>query len=195
MALFFLLLSILGVAGVAVTATTTTTASTTNFIKDKCSTTQYATLCVSSLSAYASKIQQNPQVLAQTALAVSLARAQSTKAFVGKQCKAKGLKPREVEALQDCMDEIGDTVDRLNKSASELKRAGQARNEEFQWRISNVETWVSAALTDDNTCIDGFAGRALNGKVKASIRAQVVNVVRCTSNALALINQYATTKH
>ncbi|GAB4858748.1 hypothetical protein Ancab_010223 [Ancistrocladus abbreviatus] len=193
-ALPFLLLSILGLVGVALGATSSSSSST-NFIKNKCSATQYPALCVKSLSAYANKINQSPQQLAQAALAVSLASAKSTKAFVTKLYRPKGLKPREIQALNDCKEEIDDTVSRLSKSADELKRAGQARSKEFKWRISNVETWVSAAITDDNTCTDGFAGRALDGKVKASIRAQFVNVVQCTSNALALINQYASTKH
>jgi len=57
--------------------------------------------------------------------------------------------------------------------------------------MSNVETWVSSALTDESTCGDGFAGKALDGRIKASIRARMVSVAQVTSNALSLINQYA----
>ena len=106
----------------------------------------------------------------------------------------KGLKSREYEAVKDCLEEMGDTVDRLSKSIHELKHIGQAKGQDFLWHMSNVETWVSAALTDENTCLDGFSGKALDGKVKASIKAQVVNVAQVTSNALALVNSYAS-KH
>ncbi|TKY49861.1 21 kDa protein [Spatholobus suberectus] len=81
-------------------------------------------------------------------------------------------------------------VDRLSRSLKELKLC-KAKGEDFAWHISNVETWVSAALTDESTCGDGFAGKALNGKIKASIRARMLNVAQVTSNALSLINQYA----
>ncbi|CAF2380530.1 unnamed protein product [Brassica napus] len=37
------------------------------------------------------------------------------------------------------------------------------------WKMSNVQTWVSAALTDETTCLDGFSGRAMEGKVKKLI--------------------------
>ncbi|GAB2233390.1 hypothetical protein Droror1_Dr00002612 [Drosera rotundifolia] len=188
--LLLLLLSITTTLSHAVTVPSTTT-----FISEKCSATQYASLCVSSLSAYAAKINRNSEVLAQTALSVSLQRAQSAKAFVDRLSRARSLGHREAAALRDCVEEMDDMVDRLSKSAGELQRAGRvgrARYEEFVWHMSNVQTWVSAALTDDSTCVDEFGpGRAMNGRVKSSVRAQVDGVVHYTSNALALINQYA----
>lgn len=86
---------------------------------------------------------------------------------------------------------MGDTADRLSKSVRELKNTGRASGPDFIWHMSNVETWVSAALTDDNTCLDGFSGRVLNGKIKDSVRARVTNLVQVTSNALALVNSFA----
>ncbi|XP_059624832.1 21 kDa protein-like [Cornus florida] len=167
------------------------TAASANFIKASCSATAYPAVCVQSLSVFATTIQKSPRQLAQTALSVSLARAQSTKSFVTKLTKFKGLKAREYEAIKDCLEEMGDTVDRLSKSVLELKRVGKARGPDFLWHLSNVDTWVSAAITDGNTCMDGFAGRAMDGRIKTSIRARVTNVAQVTSNALALINQFA----
>ncbi|KAK8686435.1 hypothetical protein V6N13_125460 [Hibiscus sabdariffa] len=162
-----------------------------NFIKSSCGATKYPALCVQSLAAFAPSIQQSPRQLAQTALSVSLERARSSQAFVSKMKKFRGLKKREYEAIKDCMEEMSEGVDRLSKSVQELKHMGQAKGQDFLWHISNVETWVSAALTDENTCFDGFAGKALDGKIKASIRARVLNVAQVTSNALSLVNQFA----
>lgn len=111
--------------------------------------------------------------------------------FVAKLAKFKGLKAREYGAIKDCMDEMGDSVDRIRKSVRELNNASKSKGKDFLWHMSNVETWVSAALTDENTCMDGFSGRALDGKIKSSIRARVTNVAQVTSNALALVNQFA----
>ncbi|KAK7401451.1 hypothetical protein VNO78_12944 [Psophocarpus tetragonolobus] len=167
-----------------------TVATPTNFIKSSCSRTQYPALCVESLSVYASIIQQDPHQLVQTALTLSLNRTESTKAFVTKCNKFRGLKPREYAALKDCAEEISDSVDRLSRSLKELKLC-KLKGEDFNWHISNVETWVSSALTDESTCGDGFAGKPLNGKMKESIRARMTSVAQVTSNALSLINQYA----
>lgn len=163
----------------------------TGFIRSSCKSTTYPALCVQSLSAYAASIQQSPRQLAVTALSVSLSRAQSAKSFVTKLRKFRNLKHREYEAIADCLDEMGDTVDRLSKSVQELNHMGRAKGQDFVWHMSNVETWVSAALTDESTCVDGFGGKALEGKVKSSVRAQVVNVAQVTSNALSLINKFS----
>ena len=113
------------------------------------------------------------------------------KSFVTKLAKFKNLKSSERKAIKDCLDEVSDTVDRLSKSVQELKQSGQSKGSDFEWHMSNVETWVSAALTDENTCSDGFAGKTFDGKVKASVRAQIVSVAQYISNALSLVNQYA----
>ncbi|KAK2385838.1 21 kDa protein [Trifolium repens] len=173
------------------TLLTIVTSTPASFIKSSCSTTSYPTLCVESLSSYASTIQQDPHQLVQTALSLSLNKTQSTKTFVVK-CKSfKNLKPREYAALHDCVEEITDSVDRLSRSLKELKLC-KISGQDFNWHISNVETWVSSALTDESTCSDGFGGKALDGRMKASIRSRMVNVAQVTSNALSLINQYAT---
>lgn len=161
----------------------------TSFIKSSCKLTTYPQVCVSSLAGYAPTIKRSPQQLAQIALSVSLDKAQSAQTFITKLCKFKGLKPREYAALKDCLEEMSDTIDRISKSVKELKSA--QRGKDFQWHMSNIETWISAALTNENTCGDGFSGRALNGRIKTSIRARVSHVAQVTSNALALINQFA----
>ncbi|CAN1842684.1 Pectinesterase inhibitor 11 [Linum perenne] len=162
----------------------------TNFIKSSCKTTTYPALCAQSLLSYAPTIQRSPRQLAQTALVVSLVRAQSTSSYVRKLARFKGLRPREAAAIRDCKEEIEDTVDRLSKSVKELKMVGDDRAG-MEWHVSNVVTWVSAALTNENTCVDGFEGKALNGRMKDGIRGRFRNTVMVTSNALALINKYA----
>ena len=186
----FLLLSLLYIACQA-RSSTAASSRASNFIKASCSATKYPALCVQSLAAFAPSIQQSPRQLAQTALSVSLDRVKSTQEFVSKAKKFEGLKKREYEAIKDCIEEMSDSVDRLSKSVQELKHMGQAKGQDFLWHVSNVETWVSAALTDENTCVDGFAGQGMDGKVKASIRGRVINVAQVTSNALSLVNQFA----
>lgn len=104
--------------------------------------------------------------------------------------KFKGLKAREYAAIKVCLEEVEDSLDRVNKSCREMKGLGRAKGTDFTWRMSNVQTWVSAALTDETTCMDGFAGRVMDGKIKRSVRAQVEGVAHVTSNGLALINSF-----
>ena len=100
---------------------------------------------------------------------------------------------RELEAVKDCIDTMGDSVDQLSRSITELGEMGQHSNgEDFMWHVSNVQTWVSAALTNENTCVDGLNEHpAKGGKVKNAIKMRVNNVAQATSNALALVNHFA----
>ncbi|KDP25616.1 hypothetical protein JCGZ_20772 [Jatropha curcas] len=165
--------------------------SPTDFIKSSCKATRYPDLCVECLSGYASAIQQNEKHLAEVALSVSLARAKSATDYVTTLTKVRGIKAREYQAVKDCIENMGDSVDRLSQSIKELGHMGGAVGQDFVWHMSNVQTWVSAALTDENTCLDGFAGRRMDGSVKAAIKHRITNVVKVTSNALALVNRFA----
>lgn len=112
----------------------------------------------------------------------------SSASFMKKMTKVKGIKPREHGAVQDCKENMDNSVDRLNQSVKEM---GLTAAGNVMWRMSNVQTWVSAALTDQNTCLDGFSHPQMDRNLKASIRARVVDASQVTSNALALVNRFA----
>lgn len=99
-----------------------------------------------------------------------------------------GMKPTEVAAMQDCVEELSDTVDELRKSIDEM---GKAKGSDTQLMINDIQTWVSAALTDETTCTDGFAENSMDGNVKSEVRKNILNIAHLTSNALSLINNYA----
>ncbi|QCD89016.1 21 kDa protein-like [Vigna unguiculata] len=163
----------------------------TVFIRTSCSSTTYPRLCYSSLVKHADLIQTNRVVLAGTALNVTLASAKSTSAMMTALGKRQGLKPREVAAMKDCVEELGDSVDELRRSIDEMSHL---RASNFEMTMSDVQTWVSAALTDESTCTDGFQETATTAggtNIKSTVRGQVVQVAQLTSNALALINQLA----
>ncbi|KAK4435092.1 hypothetical protein Salat_0672500 [Sesamum alatum] len=161
------------------------------FIKAECRATRYSALCVQCLSNYTPPVQQSQRQLAQAALSVSLTRAQSAASFVSKLARIRGIKPMEYQAVKDCIRNMGDTVDQLSRSMKELGAMTRVAGQDFDWRVSNVQTWVSAALTNENTCMDGFRGSVMDGNVKVAIRRRVLNCAQVTSNALALVNRFA----
>ncbi|CAK7355790.1 unnamed protein product [Dovyalis caffra] len=162
------------------------------YIKTSCyNTTIYPKLCYHTLAIYASKIKTNPKTLANTALNVSLINTDSTSRLMKRVSKIPGLEPRVVAAMLDCVEEVGDSVYELQRSMEEMGHAGGSN---FTMVMSDVETWVSAALTDDDTCLDGFAEEAMNKKVKAIVKRHIQRIARLTSNALALVNRFASTQ-
>ncbi|XP_028801570.1 pectinesterase inhibitor 9-like [Neltuma alba] len=169
------------------------------YIKASCQTTLYPNLCLRCLYKFAKSNIQSPQHLAHVALSVSFSRALYTRDYllqVGKQFKAlkNSNNRRDYVVLQDCLKQINDSVDQLGFSIKELERLNKIPNtlinDGVLWHISNVETWVSTALTDARTCVDYFPGHRMS-KMKATIRGKVLNVAQVTSNALAIFHKYA----
>ncbi|KAK4572033.1 hypothetical protein RGQ29_030443 [Quercus rubra] len=160
----------------------------TDFIRTSCSATIYPRICFSSLLLHADSIQTSPKVLTATALNVTLAAAKSTSALFLNLSQSHGLKPREIGAMKDCLEVLSDSVNELRESIAEM---GKLNGSDFQDIMNDIETWVSAALTDEDTCTDGFEGKAMNGNVKNDVRKLILDIAHMTSNALALINKYA----
>ncbi|KAF2306286.1 hypothetical protein GH714_016260 [Hevea brasiliensis] len=122
-----------------------------------------------------------------SAVNVSLQAATNASSLVTALLKEGGLNHTEAQAVQDCLEVIGDSIDELNESLDALGSL-DFNNPKVKFQISNIKTWVSAAITDDDTCTDGLNGAKVSSSVKTKITKSVLNVERLTSNALALIN-------
>ncbi|KAB5525354.1 hypothetical protein DKX38_023103 [Salix brachista] len=161
--------------------------SSTEFIRTSCSTTTYPKLCYNSLSSHSSTIQKSPKLLVNAALHVTLSSAKSTSTKMSSLSHSHGLKPREVSAMKDCVELLRDAVEEIRKSIDELSHDKQSN---FRLMINDVQTWVSAAMTDESTCTDGFEENGMNGSLKTAVNGRIVHIAQMTSNALALINNY-----
>ncbi|MFS7941606.1 putative pectinesterase [Helianthus anomalus] len=166
-----------------------TTTAPIDFIRASCKTTLHPFLCVRCLSSYAGSIKGSDHHLAKAAVIVSLNEAKSAAAFVSKLARLSGLKPREYQAVKDCISTMTNCVVSLNQSVQELERMGRRSvDQDFEWHMSNVETWVSSALTNQNICSGGFG---VDGHVKDAVTKRMVYASQVTSNALALVNRFA----
>ncbi|KAL6988196.1 hypothetical protein U1Q18_013943, partial [Sarracenia purpurea var. burkii] len=101
-----------------------------------------------------------------------------------------GADSRASAALHDCSTVFGDAIDQIRGSLMQMKRLGSG-GESLRFQMSNVQTWMSAALTNEETCIDGFQNVDDDGRVKAEVCDRAVKVKEVTSNALALVNNFA----
>ncbi|CAA0830743.1 Plant invertase/pectin methylesterase inhibitor superfamily protein [Striga hermonthica] len=164
-----------------------------DFIRSSCRDSFYYSACVSSLAPYAGKVKESPRLLAMMALSISAKRARDAQFFLKTVAKyPSGLSQKEKSALKDCLEVVGNTVGQLNDSIVELKKLGRTWTRgEFSWRLSNVMTWVSAALTNEGTCKDGFSSEALDSDLKPLIDARIGNMSMATSNALAICNKFS----
>lgn len=165
-----------------------------DFIRTSCNTTLYPNVCFTSLSRYANAVQQNPGQLARVAIAVSLSKVHRAATYVSNLTRDADYTAdsRAVSALRDCFSNLGDAVDEIRGSLKQMRQIGAAGNGagSFLFQMSNVQTWMSAALTDEETCTDGFQDVA-DCSVKTDVCDRVTAVKKFTSNALALVNSYA----
>ncbi|MBA0711449.1 hypothetical protein Golax_010633 [Gossypium laxum] len=148
-------------------ATTTTVINSTDFIRTSCYATLYPDICYTSLYGYANAIQQDPARLARAAISVSLSKARNMAVY-----------------------NMGDAVDEIRGSLKQMQRVVAPGSESFRFQMGNVQTWMSAALTDEETCTDGFEDVA-DGPMKTEVCKRAAKVKKFTSNALALVNSYA----
>ncbi|XP_058184323.1 21 kDa protein-like [Rhododendron vialii] len=175
----------------AAAASSAPASNSTDFIRSSCGATLYPELCYNSLAGYASAVQEDPARLARVAIAVSLTRVRSASRYLLNASRRAdyGPDPRAAAAAHDCVSVFGDADDQIRGSLRQMRRLGSG-GESLQFQMSNVQTWMSAALTNEETCTDGFEDVG-DGDMKTDVTERVVKVKEVTSNALALVNSYA----
>ncbi|KAH0722917.1 hypothetical protein KY290_005583 [Solanum tuberosum] len=163
-----------------------------DYIRSSCKTTLYPDTCYHSLNHYATAVQQDPGRLARVAIGVSLAKAKRMSAFVSNLSREAdyGAQPRALAALHDCFSVFGDAVDQIRDSLSQMRTLGGS-SESLRFQMSNVQTWMSAALSNEDTCTDGFEDVSDDEPLKLDVCNRAGKVKEVTSNALAFINSFA----
>ncbi|WOL09354.1 21 kDa protein-like [Canna indica] len=165
--------------------------SPTGFIRAQCGATRYPDLCFTSLSGYASAVQHSPLQLACAAANVTLSRLRSLRAHVSAlRSSGTGAGSEAAAALSDCEETLDAAGSLVSRSAGELRGLESLQGSEAAWRVSNAQTWMSAAMTNEDTCADGLESVS-GGDVKVDVSGQVRGVKQFTSNALALVNRLA----
>ncbi|XP_061344957.1 21 kDa protein-like [Gastrolobium bilobum] len=174
---------------------TTSSDDNTDFIRTSCNTTLYPKVCYSSLSRHANAVQQNPGQLARVAIAVSLLKVQSAASYLSNLTLKAGNSPAAKE-VHDCFSKLDDAVDQIRDSLKQMRQIGSSGvgagdgTSSFRFQMSNVLTWMSAAITNEGTCMDGL-NDVSEGPVKTDVSRRVTKVKKITSNALALANSYS----
>ncbi|KAI3691671.1 hypothetical protein L6452_31472 [Arctium lappa] len=165
------------------------TRSNINFIHKSCKTTLYPVLCNLHLSRFSTRVGTSPRLLAQTAMAAALSASRKTSTKLITYSKTHKLTKRETSAMNDCIEEISDSGYEIHKSMVEMTKVHIGSG--FAFDMNSIETWVSAALTDDDTCTDGFSGQYMNGEVKTMVRKEVLKIAHLASIALTFVNNFA----
>ncbi|XP_024960549.1 pectinesterase inhibitor 4-like [Cynara cardunculus var. scolymus] len=159
------------------------------FIKTSCNAATYPTVCRKTLLPYAAAVKTSPLRLVNVALSTTLKSANATLATVSQFAKTKRITKWESAVLKDCIENLKDSMAEIKSSLKAI--SGLPKSTDKSFVISNAQTWTSAAITDENTCLDGFSDRKVSPAIKKKLRNSIVSLARVSSNALYLINHLA----
>ncbi|KAL2335871.1 hypothetical protein Fmac_010317 [Flemingia macrophylla] len=156
-----------------------------NYIVKSCNLSTYPSICYRSLSPYASKIEADPLRLCKVSLSLALAAANRASSSISKILSTKNLTGIAEQVVQDCLGNVKDSIGELKDS---LDAMGHLDGVDRKFQISNIKTWVSASITNTQTCSDGFDEMNVDATLTNKIRRIVMDVARKTSNSLYFIN-------
>ncbi|KAG8376269.1 hypothetical protein BUALT_Bualt09G0045700 [Buddleja alternifolia] len=166
-----------------------------SFTKKACSQTLYSSLCHSTLSTTTTNNFTNilEFVINRTAKHVSGTRNSVVSHFTN-----QDLNTQEQNALQDCMEMLDQTLYELQQAIHEL--VSYSNHHSTSSSYGNIKTLLSAAMTNENTCINGFSDlEVLNldninknvNNIQKGHREHIQNLLtpisHMISNSLALI--------
>ncbi|KAL6896610.1 hypothetical protein ACP4OV_007182 [Aristida adscensionis] len=157
-------------------------------VERHCAGTLHRDVCVSTLAAVPNLAQKPLQdvishVVARAADAVR-ASSENCSSYLR---RPGGLRLRDRLALSDCLELFAHTLAQLGTAAAELS-AGNRTAEES---IAGVQTVLSAAMTNQYTCLDGFAGPSASedGRVRPYIQGRIYHAAHLVSNSLAMLRR------
>eukprot|EP00253_Pinus_taeda_P019196 PITA_19196 len=159
---------------------------TTGIFESVCSETLYPDVCVSSFLAHpeAAKAATSKE-LARIAVKVTLEELKTLAAALPSEMGRRSPGRNNRSAVEDCMELLGYSFRQLNDSLTSIQKS--------QWRkkeAEDVQTWLSASLTNQETCIERLKGP--NSEDPLVLDGALQKVSKLLSNSLAVMNSIAT---
>ncbi|KAL0341786.1 UNVERIFIED_CONTAM: Alanine aminotransferase 2, mitochondrial [Sesamum calycinum] len=151
-------------------------------LKSICSVTQYPDSCYSSLG---SSNSSDPEKIFQFSLSVVMGALEKVSTFPD-EFMNKTDDPFVKEALSVCGTVLNDAVDSLNDSISAMNVGGGEKLLSVP-RISDLQTWLSTVVTDQETCFDAL--EEVNATFVEEIKLLMKNSTEFASNSLAIVSK------
>ncbi|GAB2269954.1 hypothetical protein Dimus_004871 [Dionaea muscipula] len=151
-----------------------------------CTVTQHPDSCISDISSINRRPKPDPLLIFSLSLSAAVNHV-SKLTSLPKALISKVNDPRSLSALTDCEELFKDALDRMNQSAAAMAENKGAEGEVVltEIKIGDLRTWISAAMTDQETCLDGLmeVGSTVVDEVKGAVHGSTV----CMSNSLAIL--------
>lgn len=157
-------------------------------ISRTCSKTMFPTLCVTTLLDFPGSTAASERDLVHISLNMTLQhlnRALYTSAAIN---SVAAMDPRVRAAYNDCLELLDDSVDAVARSLTSVSPSPSngAVKPLTSSSSDDVLTWLSAALTNQDTCVEGFADAS--GTVKNQMVNNLKDLSELVSNCLAIFS-------
>ncbi|CAN6810610.1 unnamed protein product [Brassica oleracea] len=158
----------------------------TTMLTSACSSTRYPELCISTLATSGGVKLTSQKDVIEASLNLTTTAVEHNYFTVKKLIKKrKGLTPREKTALHDCLETIDETLDELHEAVEDLQLYPNKKS--LREHAGDLKTLISSAITNQETCLDGFSHDRADKKIRKALLKGQMHVEYMCSNALAMI--------
>ncbi|KAK4406989.1 putative pectinesterase/pectinesterase inhibitor 39 [Sesamum angolense] len=149
-----------------------------------CEGTLYPDLCVSTVAAFPELRRKTlPEIISGTInVTMKEVRASASNCSSLRRKLVKKLEPLDLQALDDCLELFSDTVGELKRILADLS-AGSSADKYYD----DLQTLLSGAMTNQDTCLDGFAYSKNN--TRQLIQGRLKRITKHMSNSLAMVKK------
>ncbi|KAJ0705585.1 putative pectinesterase [Helianthus annuus] len=142
-----------------------------------CARTRYQNLCLNSLLDFPGSSGASDKDMIHISVNMTLQRV-GRALYTSAEISNLQMNTRVRSAYEDCLELLEDSVDQLKRSLFSVvgKKGGSSQD---------VMTWLSAALTNQDTCTDGLS-EVENGYVKQQMEGKLQDLSKLVSNCLAI---------
>ncbi|TYH16890.1 hypothetical protein ES288_A05G150800v1 [Gossypium darwinii] len=163
-------------------------------VKSACSGTFYPDLCFSAVTTVpagtAKKVRSQKDVI-ELSLNITTTAVEHNYFKIKKLLARKDLTTREKTALHDCLETIDETLDELHEAVEDLHEYPNKKS--LTQHADDLKTLMSAAMTNQETCLDGFSHEGADKKIREVLIDGEKYVEKMCSNALAMIKNMTDT--
>ncbi|KAF3568939.1 hypothetical protein DY000_02016896 [Brassica cretica] len=155
----------------------------TREISQTCSKAQYPNLCIDTLLDFPGALTADEKQLIHISFNATL-QSFSKALYSSSTISYTQMPPRVRSAYDSCLELLDDSVDALSRALSSIVAASSSDESH-----SDVMTWLSSAMTNHDTCTEGFdeAGDG-GGGVKDQVIGAVKDLSEMVSNCLAIFS-------
>lgn len=155
-------------------------ATTSKSIASVCSQTDYKKACVNSLSSMANNQSATPKDFIEKAIEVAIQEVRAGMERSASIGKAEAHDSLQKMATEDCKDLLHFAIDELQASFSSV---GDNELHKITDRETELKNWLSAVISYQQTCMDGFT----QPELKNAISTSLLNATQLTDNVLAIV--------